>query len=82
MKPYYESDGITIYHADALEVAGGLPQVDALVLDPPFFMPAQHYAARSAWARAWGDQADQRAADAVAGGPGESLADTAKRESE
>ena len=43
MKPYYEHDGITIYHGDALEIAGELPQCDVLVADPPFFMPAQHY---------------------------------------
>lgn len=57
MKPYYESSGITIYHGDCLEVTGDLPQCDTLVADPPFFMPATHYAARSEWARAWGDTA-------------------------
>jgi site-specific DNA-methyltransferase (adenine-specific) len=55
--PYYEADGITIFHGDALELAADLPQVDSLILDPPFFMPAYHYAARSEWARAWGDTA-------------------------
>ena len=35
MKPYYDEDGITIYHGDCREV---LPDVDAsvLVTDPPF----------------------------------------------
>ena len=32
-------------------------QCELLIADPPFFMPAQHYAARSEWARAWGDTA-------------------------
>ena len=57
MKPYYEADGITIYHGDCLELAGDLPQCDVIVADPPFLMPAQPYAARSEWARAWGDTA-------------------------
>lgn len=37
MKPYYEADGITIYHGDCLEV---LPSVaaDVMVADPPFGM--------------------------------------------
>lgn len=55
MKPYYADDLVTLYHGDALELAADLPQVDALLMDPPFFMPAAHYAARSEWARAWGD---------------------------
>lgn len=57
MKPYYADADVTIYHGDCLEVAADLPQSDLLVADPPFFMPAQHYAARSEWARAWGDTA-------------------------
>lgn len=55
MKPYYEHGGISIYHGDALELAEGLPQCDSVIADPPFFMPAQHYASRSEWARRWGD---------------------------
>lgn len=56
MKPYYDDGRCVIYHGDCLEM-DGLPQCDVLVADPPFFMPAQHYAARSEWARAWGDTA-------------------------
>lgn len=55
MRPYYSDDLVTLYHGDAVELAPDLPQVDALFLDPPFVMPAQHYAARSQWARSWGD---------------------------
>lgn len=37
MKPYYESEGITIYHGDALEVLATIEHpVDALVMDPPY----------------------------------------------
>jgi hypothetical protein len=33
MKPYYEEDGITIYHGDATEVAADMSLV---VTDPPY----------------------------------------------
>ncbi len=37
MKPYYEADGITIYHGDALEVMGSIEiSVDAVLTDPPY----------------------------------------------
>jgi DNA modification methylase len=55
MKPYYEHAGITIYHGDALELIPDLPPCDLVLTDPPFFMPAQHYASRSKWQRSWGD---------------------------
>lgn len=36
MKPYYEQDGVTIYHGDCREIAPGLA-FDGLVLsDPPY----------------------------------------------
>jgi DNA modification methylase len=36
VKPYYEADGITIYHGDALEVLPALSGVAATVTDPPY----------------------------------------------
>ena len=57
MKPYYSDDWVTIYHGDTLEVAPGLGMVDLVLTDPPFFMPAQHYASRSDWQKSWGDTA-------------------------
>ena len=36
MKPYYDHAGITIYHGDCREVMPQLPQVDAVVTDPPY----------------------------------------------
>ena len=54
-EPYYQADGITLYHGDCLEVAAALPKSDLLLTDPPFFMPAQHYSSRAAWQRSWGD---------------------------
>ena len=55
MKPYYDEDGITIYHGDALEILPTLPRADLVLTDPPFFLPAQHYSSRAEWAKAWGD---------------------------
>jgi site-specific DNA-methyltransferase (adenine-specific) len=57
MTPYYSDEAVTIYHGDCIDIVPGLSQADLMILDPPFFMPAQHYAARSEWARAWGDTA-------------------------
>jgi len=39
MKPYYEADGITIYHGDALDILPSLPRVDAVITDPPYAIP-------------------------------------------
>jgi DNA modification methylase len=36
IQPYYEQDGITIYHGDCREVLPALPIVDAIVTDPPY----------------------------------------------
>lgn len=35
MRPYYECDGITIYHGDALDILGAV-KADCLVTDPPY----------------------------------------------
>ena len=36
MKPYYERDGITIYHGDCREIIPHIGTVDAVVTDPPY----------------------------------------------
>ena len=36
MEPYYERDGITIYHGDCREILPELPAVDLLLTDPPY----------------------------------------------
>lgn len=56
MKPYYADDLVTLFHGDSLELVAEVGKVDLVLTDPPFFMPAQHYAARrSDWQRAWAD---------------------------
>lgn len=56
--PYYDADGITIYHGDALDVLSELAEQVALVVtDPPYFQPAGHYvpARGAAPCRSFGD---------------------------
>ena len=36
MQPYYEQDGITIYHGDCREILPALPLVDHVITDPPY----------------------------------------------
>lgn len=36
MKPYYEADGITIYHGDCREILPSLPKFDLCLTDPPY----------------------------------------------
>ncbi len=45
MTPYYEEDGITIYHGDCREALPELPKADLVLTDPPYFIPAVSYAA-------------------------------------
>jgi site-specific DNA-methyltransferase (adenine-specific) len=45
----------TLYLGDALEVMATLEKVDAIVTDPPYFLPAAHYSVRSGSAKSLGD---------------------------
>lgn len=38
MRPYYEQDGVTIFHGDCMDVLPTLSGVEALVSDPPYGM--------------------------------------------
>lgn len=43
MKPYYDEDGITIYHGDCREILPQLPKVDLVVTSPPYnTLPTVH----------------------------------------
>lgn len=46
-----------IVHGDALEVMRelGAASVDLVLTDPPYFLPAEHYAMRTKWARSLSD---------------------------
>jgi len=35
-RPYYQRDGITIYHGDCREIVPELPEADLLLADPPY----------------------------------------------
>ncbi len=36
MKPYYQDDAVTIYHADCRDILPHLPKVDLVLTDPPY----------------------------------------------
>ena len=36
MKPYYEHEGIAIYHGDCRDILPSLPKVDLVLTDPPY----------------------------------------------
>ena len=36
VKPYYDEDGIVIYHGDCREVVSGLGSIDIVLSDPPY----------------------------------------------
>lgn len=55
MKPYYDDGQAVIYNADLRDVPLGKATIDAVVTDPPFFMPADHFQSRVKWQRSWGD---------------------------
>lgn len=46
MKPYFEKDGITIYHGDCREILPTLPKVDLVLTDPPYGSGARRDAER------------------------------------
>ena len=41
MKPYYEQDGITIYHGDCREVLPSLSGVGLVLTSPPYNLSAE-----------------------------------------
>lgn len=47
MTPYYEDAAVTLYHGENLQVLGGLPEVDHVIMDPPY-APRSMKNARSA----------------------------------
>lgn len=54
----YPEDFINkVINGDCLEVMKEMPDksVDCIITDPPFFMPAAHYASRVHWQRNYGD---------------------------
>ena len=50
MNPYYEHDGITLYHGDAREILPHMKPVHLIVTDPPYHLGLNATAADSQWA--------------------------------
>ena len=63
-KPYYDRDGITIYHADCMEVLPQLGRFDLLLTDPPYGISLKEHGRTGYDWSVTGDQ-DQRAGEAV-----------------
>ena len=56
IRPYYERDGITIYHGDCRDVMPSLrTTADLVVTDPPFSVPVKYEDAEGVHPRSWGD---------------------------
>jgi DNA modification methylase len=51
MKPYYQQDGITIYHADCRDVLRGMESesVDFVLTDPPYIVSYKRSSYKSRW---------------------------------
>ena len=47
----------TLHEGDCLDILPSIRSgsVDAIITDPPFFMPAEHYQATQSWGRKWSD---------------------------
>lgn len=56
--PYYEQDGITIYHGDCREILPQLGPVDVVFADPPYGVSKRHrtYASASGPSASWDDE--------------------------
>jgi site-specific DNA-methyltransferase (adenine-specific) len=55
--PYWQGDGITLYHGDCREVLPHLApgSVDLVMTDPPFSVPVKYQDADGVHPRSWGD---------------------------
>lgn len=53
LTPYYEADGIVIYHGNAAEMIDVLPPVELVATDPPYPNKAGHFEAGIAAAKAF-----------------------------
>ena len=57
MKPYYEQDGITIYHGDCREILPALPKVDLVLTDPPYGLGDRLEGGSGEWSGGFGEGA-------------------------
>lgn len=61
MNPYYDKDGITIYHGSCLDVLPTLDAVDHVITDPPY---SEHVHGKQWISKALNEHGDKRAATA------------------
>ena len=53
--PYYQKDGITLYHGDCLEILPTLPKVDAVITDPPYLIGGNSIGNSNSKSGTWAD---------------------------
>ena len=54
--PFFRDHAVTLYHGDCREILPTLKgQVDCVVTDPPYFLPAAHYSVRGETSKSIGD---------------------------
>ncbi|MEM1212967.1 MAG: site-specific DNA-methyltransferase [Planctomycetota bacterium] len=87
MTPYYEQNGITIYHGDCREVLPNLPAADLVLTDPPYgikqgaaFVRGKLLEISSGKQGAWNDNFGWDWADLINSKPGSNWAVFSKRE--
>lgn len=54
MMPYYQEDGITIYHGDCRDIIPSLPQVELICTDPPYGLNYNNGDLASQWENVFG----------------------------
>lgn len=62
MKPYYDHNGITIYHGDCRDILPSLPKVDLVLTDPPYGV------SKASWDREVPKEAIKQAWEITTGG--------------
>jgi DNA modification methylase len=71
MTPFYEQDGITIYHGDCREILPEIGRVDCVVTSPPYnTLPTKHnpsglHGERKSGVNQWIERATKGYADAM-----------------
>lgn len=65
MTPYYEQDGITIYHGDCREILPTLDLVDLVLTDPPYGVNYESNFRQQTWGKIEGDDGSLDIAECI-----------------